>query len=158
MGQEILLLFSCLSASRRCLIETWLCLLRRESALWQLQPKGSDRKMPSRESQLAWTAAPLCLVPSGMCGFSKWQHWACPVPSGAPGLLSLQAGSFPGLKDRTGWALIVHKGKRAGWLEGDKCAVLTGFIPAGFEFSYHRVSLLEFYCLLVWEFGQRSQW
>ena len=66
------------------------CLLPRESAWWQLQPKGSDSKMPSRESQLAWPAAPLCVfVSSGMCGFSKWQHWACPVPSRAPGLLAL---------------------------------------------------------------------
>lgn len=66
-------------------LETLLFLPPRELVCWQLQPKGSDSEMPSREPAGQGCRSTVCFVPLGMCGLSKWQHWASPVLSWAPG-------------------------------------------------------------------------
>lgn len=122
----------------------------------ELRAKGSGSEMPSRESQLAWTAALLCVfVPSGMCRFSKWQHRACPVPGGAPGLLSLCW-----LFSRLEWLhwLNPHypQGEARRLAGGRKIRLSHGLCSSRF-WVFLSEHLMEFYSLSVWKFGQNSQ-
>lgn len=101
-----------------------LCLLGRESALWNSSPRAVTVKCPPERASWPGLLLYCVFLCPQECADLANDNSECALSPVEPQACSLCVGSFPGLNDCTGWALIIHKGKREGWLEGEKYAFL----------------------------------